>query len=198
MPADARVCCRGGPKTDAETRGETASREQAITQPSNVTNLRIHGMTDQETPHSEPESIPIAEHCEAAHPSSIRNSSSTSTSQTASPTDLILGVAVVDFNHLQGPIVEWSHPASLSDNNLHADLTSSLPFCALPDGSHLSDEDFAHFHLHCPTLSKHSTVFGISCNRQIASEKLLVKGKDVTRSTVQKAVVVLARQVRRP
>ncbi|CAO1622135.1 unnamed protein product [Sympodiomycopsis kandeliae] len=107
---------------------------------------------------------------------------------------LILGVAVVDFNHLQGPIVEWSYPKSLSDSNLHPDLTSSLPFCALPDGSHLSDEDFAHFHLHCPTISKHSTVFGISCNRQIASEKLLVKSKDVTRSTVQKAVVVLARQ----
>lgn len=130
----------------------------------------------------------------APAPAPVPGPSSASAS-TISKTDLILGVAVVDFNHLQGPIVEWSHPASLSDNNLHADLTSSLPFCALPDGSHLSDEDFAHFHLHCPSISRHSTVFGISCNRQIASEKLLVRGKDVTRSTVQKAVVVLARQV---
>lgn len=127
--------------------------------------------------------------------SSVQSKHSSATASSISKTDLILGVAVVDFNHLQGPIVEWSHPASLSDNNLHGDLTSSLPFCALPDGSHQQDEDFAHFHLHCPTISKHSTVFGISCNRQIASEKLLVKGKDVTRSTVQKAVVVLARQV---
>lgn len=107
---------------------------------------------------------------------------------------LILGVAVVDFNHLQGPIVEWSHPASLKTD--HPDLVASLPFCALPDGSHLSDEDFAHFHLYCPTISKRSTVFGISCNRQIAADKLTIKSKDVTRSTVQKAVVVLARQVR--
>ncbi|CAO1625369.1 unnamed protein product [Parajaminaea phylloscopi] len=106
--------------------------------------------------------------------------------------NLILGVAVVDFNHLQGPIVEWSHPSSLQTD--HPDLTASLPFCALPDGSHLSDEDFAHFHLYCPSVSKHSTVFGISCNRQIAADKLAVKGKEVTRSTVQKAVVVLARQ----
>lgn len=58
----------------------------------------------------------------------------------------------------------------------------------------MSDEDFAHFHLHCPSFSRHSTVFGISCNRQIAADKLQVKAKDVTRSTVQKAVVVLARQ----
>lgn len=36
-------------------------------------------------------------------------------------------------------------------------------------------------------------MFGISCNRQIASDKLAVRGKEVTRSTVQKAVVVLAR-----
>jgi hypothetical protein len=31
-----------------------------------------------------------------------------------------------------------------------------------------------------------------SCNRQIRSAELLVKDQDVTRSTVQKAVVVLA------
>lgn len=42
-----------------------------------------------------------------------------------------------------------------------------------------------------PTLAR-STIFGISCNRQIQSEQLLVRGKDVTRSTVQKALVVLA------
>lgn len=36
------------------------------------------------------------------------------------------------------------------------------------------------------------TIFGISCNRQIQAADLLVKADDVTRSTVQKAVVVLA------
>jgi hypothetical protein len=35
-------------------------------------------------------------------------------------------------------------------------------------------------------------VFGIACNRQIAASALAVRGPDVTRSTVQKAVVVLA------
>ena len=38
-------------------------------------------------------------------------------------------------------------------------------------------------------------MFGISCNRQIASSLLTHKGKEVTRGTVQKAVVVLAREV---
>lgn len=32
----------------------------------------------------------------------------------------------------------------------------------------------------------------LSCNRQIASSELLSKGEDVTRSMVQKAVVILA------
>lgn len=130
-----------------------------------------------------------------SRPASVTSFRSATRRTASARTNLILGVAVVNFDHNLGPIVEWAHPPAFSDPAVHPDLTSSLPFCALPDGSHLSDEDFAHFHLHCPTISKHSTVFGISCNRQIASDKLLVRGKDVTRSTVQKAVVVLARQV---
>ncbi|KAL9940655.1 hypothetical protein V8E36_000143 [Tilletia maclaganii] len=103
---------------------------------------------------------------------------------------VILGIAVVDFNHLVGPQIEFAHPNSLLDD---PDLSTNLPFLALPDGSHLSDEDFCYFHLHAPNLSP-STIFGISCNRQIASDALLKKGAEVTRSTVQKAVVVLARE----
>ena len=37
-----------------------------------------------------------------------------------------------------------------------------------------------------------SLLMGNRCNQQIAASSLLVKGSDVTRSTVQKAVVVLA------
>ncbi|KAE8269743.1 hypothetical protein A4X09_0g2609 [Tilletia walkeri] len=103
---------------------------------------------------------------------------------------VILGIAVVDFNHLVGPQIEFAHPNSLLDDQ---DLSTNLPFLALPDGSHLSDEDFCYFHLHASNLSP-STIFGISCNRQIASDALLRKGAEVTRSTVQKAVVVLARE----
>ncbi|KAK0565385.1 hypothetical protein OC861_003797 [Tilletia horrida] len=103
---------------------------------------------------------------------------------------VILGIAVVDFNHLVGPQIEFAHPNSLLDD---PDLSTNLPFLALPDGSHLSDEDFCYFHIYAPNLSP-STIFGISCNRQIASDALVRKGAEVTRSTVQKAVVVLAKE----
>ena len=54
-----------------------------------------------------------------------------------------------------------------------------------------SSEDYSYFHL-VPVSPTPSTLFGISCNRQIATSALLVKEPDMTRSTVQKAVVVLA------
>lgn len=70
-----------------------------------------------------------------------------------------------------------------------------------------SMEDYSYFHL-VPSTPNPSTIFGISsvarhadipvtdplcrCNRQIATSTLLVKDVDVTRSIVQKAVVVLA------
>ena len=85
------------------------------------------------------------------------------------------------------------------------------------------DEDYTYFHLHLPNLLSttspspsssstspltsttandsvtrelNETVFGISCNRQINSTELLNKGAEITRSTVQKAIVILASKVR--
>jgi hypothetical protein len=57
------------------------------------------------------------------------------------------------------------------------------------------EEDYSYFHLLQPDLAP-GTIFGISCNRQIQADELINKGKDVTRSTVQKAIVVLASKVR--
>lgn len=56
------------------------------------------------------------------------------------------------------------------------------------------EEDYSYFHLLNPSLAP-GTIFGISCNRQIPAEELLNKDKSVTRSTVQKAIVVLASKV---
>lgn len=51
---------------------------------------------------------------------------------------VVLGVAVVDFNHLVGPTVEWSYPDSLTRAlERDGELTRLLPFLALPDGAHL-------------------------------------------------------------
>ena len=65
---------------------------------------------------------------------------------------------------------------------------------ALSDGAHALLEDFSWF-----TLPKRSdedmptttSLFGMSCTRQISANRLKNRSEDVTRSTVQKAVVVL-------
>ena len=57
-----------------------------------------------------------------------------------------------------------------------------------------SEEDFSYFTLLRPaTDTKPATsLFGISCTRQLDSTQLINRPADVTRSTVQKAVVVIA------
>ncbi|KIY51564.1 hypothetical protein FISHEDRAFT_36921 [Fistulina hepatica ATCC 64428] len=100
---------------------------------------------------------------------------------------LVLGIALVDFNHLVGPRIEHS----LGDIFEDEEVAKILPFLALPDGAHLASEDYCYFHV-VPSGPRPRTIFGISCNQQIAASTLLAKMPDVTRSTVQKAVVVLA------
>lgn len=58
-------------------------------------------------------------------------------------------------------------------------------------------EDFSYFTLLRPATADAAapaptSLFGISCTRQIDAAQLLVRPADVTRSTVQKAVVVIA------
>ncbi|MCO5549605.1 hypothetical protein L7F22_003078 [Adiantum nelumboides] len=113
----------------------------------------------------------------------------TSSAVSASQYAVIIGIALIDFDHAEGPRVEYAHPKEVAEDE---ELRTNLPFLALPDGSHARESDFCYFHVLSKTLSP-STVFGISCNRQIASDSLNVRGAEVTRSTVQKAVVVLAR-----
>lgn len=57
-----------------------------------------------------------------------------------------------------------------------------------------SVEDFSYFTLrYCGTTTSRSTsAFGISCTRQLDARDLKERPKDVTRSTVQKAVVCIA------
>ncbi|KAF9262933.1 hypothetical protein L218DRAFT_1077588 [Marasmius fiardii PR-910] len=129
---------------------------------------------------------------------SIASASSTGTGKKARPESmllpnipegkLILGIALVDFNHLVGPKIEYSKGEIFEDE----EVAKMLPFLALPDGAHLSSEDYSYFHIVPTSTPNPTTVFGISCNQQIASSALLFKPPDVTRSTVQKAVVVLA------
>ncbi|CCK71291.1 Avl9p KNAG_0G02330 [Huiozyma naganishii CBS 8797] len=120
----------------------------------------------------------------------------------------IVGVCLVDFHHKRGPEVEYWY--GLPDGTDETDLWKDLPFQALPDGSHSFEETFTFFTLlfnektksSLPNdaaslpedqLNDYTTFFAISCSRQIKSEDLIRKDKDVTRCTVQKAIVVVSR-----
>ncbi|KAF2089748.1 hypothetical protein K490DRAFT_55320 [Saccharata proteae CBS 121410] len=103
-------------------------------------------------------------------------------------------VCIVDFHHARGPEVErWigveegTDPAAENEWPL-------LPFMALSDGAHASVEDFSYFTLRheCTSDRPATSLFGISCTRQLDANELVNRPPEVTRSTVQKAVVVIS------
>ncbi|KAL5408921.1 hypothetical protein PMIN04_011241 [Paraphaeosphaeria minitans] len=104
-------------------------------------------------------------------------------------------ICVVDFHHARGPEVEqwFGVDEGSADPSVENDW-SNLPFMALSDGAHASTEDYSYFTLRraetptCPA----SSLFGISCTRQLDASKLIDRPVEVTRSTVQKAVVVVS------
>lgn len=123
--------------------------------------------------------------------------------------EVIIGICVVDFHHTRGPEVEYW--CGLPEGTDESKLWPNLPFQALPDGSHSFKETFTYFTLlynkktnSSPQsgatdllekeLSDYTTLFAVSCSQQISSEELITKDKDVTRSTVQKAIVIVSYQ----
>lgn len=104
-------------------------------------------------------------------------------------------VCVVDFHHARGPEVEkWFGIHNGFDPATEYDW-SLLPFQALSDGAHASTEDFSYFTLLKPAQedgTPATSLFGIACTRQLDAAKLINRPSDVTRSTVQKAVVIIA------
>lgn len=114
--------------------------------------------------------------------------------------DLIFGVCIVNFHHLRGPEIEYSKFANNNDEDKSL-IWPYLPFQALPDGAHSFEETFSYFTLYYNEKGNHKTIdknsttlFAISCVRQIRSDELIEKDKDITRSSVQKSVVVILRQ----
>lgn len=120
---------------------------------------------------------------------------------------LLFSVCIVGFHHSLGPqIEEWFGPEDYSH------LWPNLPFQALSDGSHSREEDFSYFTLlfdennkSAPGAGGYSdgrpfntqtvtTLFGIACNRQVGVTDALKQDLAVTRSTVQKCVVVICRK----
>lgn len=128
--------------------------------------------------------------------------------------DMIFALCVVDFHHVRGPEIQYWR-SNYFETAL-ADLFKNLPFQAMPDGSHLFEETFSNFNLVYDFENNISlddlndlrqyqlnpnnleTLFGCSCVRQIKtsdmSQEELSRNKEITRSMVQKAVVVISRK----
>ncbi|RMZ90603.1 hypothetical protein DV736_g2158, partial [Chaetothyriales sp. CBS 134916] len=131
-------------------------------------------------------------------------------------------VCVVDFHHARGPEVEfWVSPEG---SRLYAKNDwSLLPFMALSDGAHARSEEYSWFTLldraaddgdvvgrrsddgppgqggratKARAKPGDTSLFGIACTRQIRSDSLKNRSADVTRSSVQKSVVVVVGDAR--
>ncbi|XP_019326077.1 PREDICTED: late secretory pathway protein AVL9 homolog [Aptenodytes forsteri] len=91
--------------------------------------------------------------------------------------------------------VEFSYPplkpGEGHDSHSLPEEWKYLPFLALPDGAHNYQEDTVFFHLP-PRCGDQTTVYGVSCYRQIEAKALKVRQADITRETVQKSVCVLS------
>ncbi|XP_054847643.1 late secretory pathway protein AVL9 homolog [Eublepharis macularius] len=111
------------------------------------------------------------------------------------PRGPVLHIVVVGFHHKKGCQVEFSYPpltpGGSHDSHSLPEEWKYLPFLALPDGAHNYQEDTVFFHLP-PRCGDRSTVYGVSCYRQIEAKALKVRQADITRETVQKSVCVLS------
>ncbi|KAH7375849.1 cytoplasm protein [Plectosphaerella cucumerina] len=137
---------------------------------------------------------PLASAAASLHSNSHSSIPLTPRSATSRGPGFIPLVTVVGFHHARGPEVEsWFGAPEGTDPAADYDW-SLLPFMALSDGAHASSEDFSYFTLLRPASEDvpATSLFGISCTRQLDSTQLLNRPADVTRSTVQKAVVVIA------
>ncbi|XP_030302158.1 late secretory pathway protein AVL9 homolog isoform X1 [Calypte anna] len=107
----------------------------------------------------------------------------------------VLHIVVVGFHHKKGCQVEFSYPSLKPgeghDSHSLPEEWKYLPFLALPDGAHNYQEDTVFFHLP-PRCGDRTTVYGVSCYRQIEAKALKVRQADITRETVQKSVCVLS------
>ncbi|CAG5133981.1 unnamed protein product [Candidula unifasciata] len=108
----------------------------------------------------------------------------------------VLHVLVVGFHHKKGCQVEYSYPPLIEGNSVDShelpEEWKHLPSLALPDGAHNFTKDTVYFVL--PGRKDNpSTVYGVSCYRQMDAKDLINRTADVTRSTVQKSVCVLSR-----
>eukprot|EP00128_Syssomonas_multiformis_P009472 Colp12_sorted_trinity150504_noHs@17514 len=107
-------------------------------------------------------------------------------------TSRVRHVLLVCFHHQYGPMVEYAYPPLPMEKG-RAVLPvewKDLPFISLPDGVHHFEQEYTYFIVADPE-NKGKKLFGVACYRQMESQKLVNRGPDITRSTVQKSICVL-------
>ena len=94
-------------------------------------------------------------------------------------------VLVVGFHHKKGAQIEYVYPETYSISEI-SQKYKNLPHLALPDGAHNFNEETTY-------LLFPKGEYAVSHYRQIAKSDLIQDklDEDVTRNTVQKAVVVI-------
>ncbi|CAG0922280.1 unnamed protein product [Notodromas monacha] len=107
---------------------------------------------------------------------------------------VIQHVLVVGFHHKKGAVVEYAFPPLSKNSDIIEvpELWRHMPSLAIPDGAHNFEWDIIYFHL--PSLEEPGkALFCISCYRQIQAQDVKNPTKDITRSSVQKAICVISR-----
>eukprot|EP00736_Rhodelphis_marinus_P003604 Rmarinus@m.10492 len=117
----------------------------------------------------------------------------------------IVAIAVVGFHHEVGHCVEYLYPGNEGLSTAATDAAqqtqnvpeewSMLPFLAMPDGIHGSDEDAVFFRLPFPQSIDpgRSDLHCVACFRQIDVVDVKSRTDDMTRNRVQKSVCVISR-----
>ncbi|XP_067934645.1 late secretory pathway protein AVL9 homolog isoform X2 [Watersipora subatra] len=107
----------------------------------------------------------------------------------------LLHIIVVGFHHKKGCQVEFAYPPLVEGTGEESGEVplawKYLPTLALPDGAHNYSKDTVYFLLKNKDGSRKSTVYGVSCYRQIDAKDIVNKTEDITRETVMKSVCVL-------
>ncbi|ANZ77648.1 BA75_04870T0 [Komagataella pastoris] len=110
--------------------------------------------------------------------------------------DFVFAVGIINFHHIRGPEIEYwldTEGKSPLDPEKIASINERWPYLsfeALPDGAHMFTECFSEFSL----VFDQSSLFGCACVRQVDRADLINnEDREYTRSTVQKAVVLITR-----
>ncbi|KAL7045798.1 hypothetical protein ACKWTF_002338 [Chironomus riparius] len=102
---------------------------------------------------------------------------------------IVLKIFLIGFHHKKGCVKDSEYP---KENKYDFDI-ERLPSLCLPDQSHNYESDSVYFVI--PNSNEEKRIFGVSCFRQIKTDKLINRkendGTEFSRSSVQKSVCCL-------